>query len=146
MSGRRDLAAGLAVIAVGILAVAGGTLLGSGDLGGGIESWPPVVRAILVGLSVAIGLLLLGRALTMLAEGRPDGAPATPEDRDVRTMIRAVRLAFLAVAALAAAGAWLVGEELLLVVAAVIAGVDVIETTFLLLVARTHRGDRRPDA
>ena len=61
-------------------------------------------------------------------------------------MIRAVRLAFLAVAAFAAAGAWLVGQEVFLVVAAVIAGVDVIETTFLLLVARTHHGDRRADA
>jgi hypothetical protein len=146
VSDRRDLAAGLAVIGIGIVAVLGGTLLGSGEIGGGIESWPPMVRAILVGLSVAIGLLLLGRALTMLAESRPDGAPASPESRDVRTMIRAVRLAFLAVAAFAAAGAWLVGQEVLLVVAAVIAGVDVIETTFLLLVARTHHGDRRPDA
>ena len=98
------------------------------------------MRAILVGLSVAIGLLLLGRAVTMLAAAAPEGA-ATPDGRDVRTMIRAVRLAFLALAAFAAAGAFLVGHPLLLVVAVVIAGVDVIETSFLLLVARTHHGD-----
>ena len=55
------------------------------------------------------------------------------------TMIRAVRLAFLAVAAFAAAGAWLVGSPLLLIVALVIAGVDVLETSFLLLVARTRK-------
>jgi hypothetical protein len=145
VSGRRDLIGGIAIIGVGLIAVVGGTLLGSGRIGGGIESWPPLVRAILVGLSVAIGLLLLGRAVTMLAAAAPEGT-ATPEGRDVRTMIRAVRLAFLAVAAFAAAGAWLIGQELLLVIAAVIAGIDVIETTFLLLVARTHRGDRHPDA
>ena len=145
MNGRRDLVNGIAFIAIGIVAVIGGTLLGSGQIGGGIDSWPPLVRAILVGLSVAIGLLLLGRAVTMLAASAPEGA-ATPDGRNVRTMIRAVRLAFLAVAAFAAAGAWLVGQELLLVVAAVIAGIDVIETTFLLLVARTHQSDRRPDA
>ena len=145
MSGRGELASGVAFIAIGVVAVVGGTLLGSGQIGGGIDSWPPLVQAILVGLSVAIGLLLLGRAVTMLAAAAPEGA-ATPDGRDVRTMIRAVRLAFLAVAAFAAAGAWLVGQELLLVVAAVIAGIDVIETTFLLLVARTHRTDRGPDA
>jgi len=139
VSGRRDLFAGLAVIAIGILAVVGGTLLGSGEVEGGIEAWPPVVRALLTGLSVAIGLLLLGRAVSMLAAGGPEGS-TSPEGRDIRTMIRAVRLVFLAVAAFAAAGAWLVGSPLLLVVAVIIAAIDVIETTFLLLVARTHHG------
>jgi fatty acid desaturase len=62
-------------------------------------------------------------------------------DRDMATMIRGVRFAFLAVAALAAGAGWFVGQPLLLVVALVIAGVDVVETTLLLIVARTHRGD-----
>jgi hypothetical protein len=57
------------------------------------------------------------------------------------TMIRGVRLAFLAVAAAAASAGWFVGHPLLLVVALVIAGVDVVETTFLLIVARRHRID-----
>jgi hypothetical protein len=57
------------------------------------------------------------------------------------TMIRGVRLAFLAVAALAAAAGWFVGHPVLLVVALVIAGVDIVETTFLLIVARMHRID-----
>ena len=56
-------------------------------------------------------------------------------------MIRGVRLAFLAVAALAAAAGWFIGHPLLLVVALVIAGVDVVETTFLLVVARSHHID-----
>jgi hypothetical protein len=53
---------------------------------------------------------------------------------DVRGLIRAVRLAFLGVAAFAAAAGWLVANPLPLIVAAVIAGIDVIETSFLLLV------------
>lgn len=144
MNGRRDLFTGLAVIAIGVLAVAGGTLLGSGEVDGGIEAWPPIVRALLTGLSAAIGLLLLGRAVSMLADSRPEGSATTPDGRDVRSMIRAVRLIFLAVAAFAAAGAWLVGSPLLLVVAVIIAAIDVIETTFLLLVARTHHGEDHP--
>ncbi len=61
-------------------------------------------------------------------------------------LIRAVRLAFLAVAAFAAAAGWALGHPLPLVVAAVIAGIDVIETSFLLhrrrpaLTAASHRG------
>lgn len=142
MSGPRDLITGFAVIGIGILAVAGGSLLGSGDgeVAGGIDAWPPIVRALLVGLSVATAFLLLGRAVTMLAAGSPEAAATTPGGRDIRSMIRGVRLVFLAVAAFAAAGAWLVGQEVLLVVAVIIAAIDVIETTFLLLVARTHHG------
>ena len=49
-------------------------------------------------------------------------------------MIRGVRLVFLAVAAFAAASGWAVGHPLPLVVALVIAGVDVLETSFLLIV------------
>ena len=45
-----------------------------------------------------------------------------------------MRYVFLAVAAFAAAAGWLIGHPLPFVVALVIAGVDVLETTFLLLV------------
>jgi hypothetical protein len=45
-----------------------------------------------------------------------------------------VRLSFLGVAAVAAAAGWMLGHPLPLIVAAVIAGIDVIETSFLLLV------------
>jgi hypothetical protein len=138
---RRELVAGVAVIVLGAAAVLAGTLLGAGEGGGGaaFESWPPLVRAALVGASVAVGLVLLARAVTQIGAVLPAGAQF--DSVGFRTMIRAVRLAFLAVAAFAMAGAWLVGSELLVVVAVVIAGVDVIETTFLLLVARTHRRD-----
>jgi hypothetical protein len=49
-------------------------------------------------------------------------------------MIRGVRLVFLAVAAFAAASGWLIGHPLPLIVALIIAGVDVLETSFLLIV------------
>ena len=64
---------------------------------------------------------------------RSGGSP-TPVSDDVPGLIRAVRLAFLAVAAFAAAAGWAIGHPLPLIVAAVIAGIDVIETSFLLLV------------
>lgn len=58
---------------------------------------------------------------------------------DLPTMIRGVRLDFLAVAAFAAAVGWLVGHPLPIVVALIIAGVDVVETSFLLLVVSVRR-------
>ena len=54
-------------------------------------------------------------------------------------MVRGIRLVFLAVAALAAALGWILGHPLPIVIALIIAGVDVIETSFLLLVVRTRR-------
>lgn len=59
-------------------------------------------------------------------------------------LIRAVRLAFLAVAAFAAAAGWALAHPLPLVVAAIIAGIDVIETSLLLLVVGGFRVSREP--
>ena len=124
-------------LAAGVAAVLAATLLGgAGPLFEAVVSPPIVVRAALVGISALVALALLGRALAALG----GGAPSAPE-RDMATMIRGVRLAFLAVAAIAASAGWFVGHPLLLVVALVIAGVDVVETTFLLIVARRHRID-----
>jgi hypothetical protein len=111
---------------------------GAGTVLDAIASPPTLVRAALVGASAVLGLWLLSRALVALSGG---DAP----ERDMATMIRGVRLAFLAVAAVAAAAGWFIGHPLLLVVGLVIAGVDVAETSFLLIVARSRR-DRPPDA
>jgi uncharacterized membrane protein (DUF485 family) len=125
---RRDrprIGAAVAIV-LGTLAVAAATVVGWN------EGWldrvvapPLVVRAALVGLSVALGAWLLVQSARRMA---------TAGTTDVRGLIRAVRLAFLAVAALAAAAGWLLAHPLPLVVAAVIAGIDVIETSLLLLV------------
>jgi hypothetical protein len=113
-------------IVLGTLAVAAATVVGWN------EGWldvvvapPPIVRASLVGGSVVLGGWLLVRSVSRMA---------TASSADVRTVIRAVRLAFLAVAAWAAAAGWLLAHPLPLIVAAIIAGIDVIETSLLLLV------------
>ena len=110
----------LVVLAIGLAAVLVGTVLGgAAPLLDAIVSPPIIVRAALVGASAVVALWLLGRALAALSGG-------SSPDRDMTTMIRGVRFAFLAVAALAAAAGWFVGHPLLLVVALVIAGVDVV--------------------
>jgi hypothetical protein len=122
-------------LALGGVAVVAGTALGwTSGLLDGLASPPPVVRAGLVGASAAVALLLFGAALRRLT-AEPDGIRA-----DWPTMVRAIRLAFLGVAAVAAGAGWALGHPLPFVVALVIAGVDVIETSFLLLVVRTRRG------
>jgi hypothetical protein len=59
--------------------------------------------------------------------------------RDLAMLVRGVRYVFLAVAALSAAAGWLLGHPLPFVVALVIAGVDILETTFLLFVVAIRR-------
>jgi hypothetical protein len=117
-----------AVVALGLgaLAVIGATVVGWNE--GALDllvAPPPLIRAGLVGGGVALGLILLTRSVGRLADAG---------ERDVPGLIRAVRLAFLAVAAFAAAAGWALGHPLPLVIAAVIAGIDVIETSFLLLI------------
>ena len=113
-------------LALGALAVVGATVVGWNEgLLDALVTPPPLLRAALVGGSVALGFVLLARSMARLAEG---------SERDVPRLIRAVRLAFLAVAAFTAAAGWALGHPLPLVIAAVIAGIDVIETSFLLLV------------
>jgi hypothetical protein len=134
-------------LGLGMAAVLVGTVLGgAGPFLDAIVAPPLIVRAALVGASAVLALALLGRAVTALGGGEaPEReireARGVPPERDMPTMIRGVRLAFLAVAAAAASAGWFVGHPLLLVVALVIAGVDVVETTFLLIVARRHRID-----
>lgn len=113
-------------LALGILAVVGATLAGWN--GGWLEALvepPPIIRAALVGGSLVLGGWLVLRAVGRLADAGTDDVPG---------LIRAVRLGFLGIAAFAAAGGWALGHPLPLIVAAVIAGIDVVETSFLLIV------------
>ena len=127
---RRD--AVLALVA-GVGLVVGATLVGSvPGLADAVITPPPLIRAFLVGVTVVLGLWLLTRSLGRMAAAGTDDVPG---------LIRAVRLAFLAVAAFAAAAGWALGHPLPLLLAAVIAGIDVIETSLLLLVV-TARGSR----
>ncbi len=133
----------LAWLVVGALAIAAGTALGwDASALSAVVTPPPYIRAALIGLAVAVAIVFLLGALNRIA-GDPDdagraGAGRTP--RDIGSMIRGVRLVFLAVAALAAASGWLLGHPLPLVVALIIAGVDVLETSFLLIVVGLRGG------
>jgi hypothetical protein len=129
--------AGAAVATVlGLVAVVLATVVGwnAGWLDA-IVSPPPIVRAFLVGLAVAAGVMLLTRAIARMSSP----GDAMGGEPDVPGLIRGVRLAFLAVAAFAAAAGWALAHPLPLIIAAVIAGIDVIETSFLLLVVGRAR-------
>ena len=116
-----------------------GTLLGwNGELLERIATPPALVRAALVGASVVVALWLLVRAVRRLEASRTVPS-AELSGRDLAGLIRGVRYVFLAVAALAAGLGWLIGHPLPFVVALIIAGVDILETTFLLLVVAIRR-------
>lgn len=116
----------IVALVAGVVAVVGATVVGSQPgLADAVIAPPSIVRAALVGGSVALGVLLLSRSVGRLAAAGSDDVPG---------LIRAVRLAFLAVAAFAAAAGWGLAHPLPLIIAAVIAGIDVVETSFLLLV------------
>ena len=129
----------VAWLGFGVLAVAGGTLLGwNGSLLEALATPPALVRAALVGAAVVLGLALVGRAVRSLEDARGIGT-AELAARDVATLVRGARYVFLAVAAFAAGIGWLVGHPVPFVVALVIAGVDVLETSFLMLVVTLRR-------
>jgi hypothetical protein len=120
-------------------ALVGGTLLGwNGELLEAIATPPPVVRAALVGLSVVVALWCIREAVLRLEAGRHVDADLMT-GRDLAVLVRGVRYVFLAVAAMSGAAGWLIGHPLPFVVALVIAGVDILETTFLLLVVSIRR-------
>jgi hypothetical protein len=128
-------------LVVGAAAIAGGTALGwDANALASIVTPPAAIRALLVGSSFALGIVLLLSAVGRLSGFAEASASSLPtDDRDVAGMIRGVRLVFLAVAAFAASSGWALGHPLPLVVALVIAGVDVLETSFLLVVVGLRR-------
>ncbi len=109
------------------------------DLVSVVAGPPAIVRAILVGGAVVVALACLREALVRLDRS---ANPGVDEQLHLPTMVRGIRFVFLSIAAFAAAGGWLIGDPLPLIVALVIAGIDVLETSFLLLVVATRRPDR----
>jgi uncharacterized membrane protein len=122
-------------LAIGVAALAVGTLFGwDARLVDAVVAPVPPLRAILVAIAVVAGGWLFVAGLRRMGAG-PRDSSVPP---DLPTMVRGVRLLFLAVAAFAAAVGWVVGHALPIVIALIIAGVDVIETSFLLLVVRAR--------
>ena len=133
----------LVALGAGVLALVVGTAMGwDSRLVDAVVAPPLIVRAGLVSASLLLGAWLLLRAVARIADAQADDAAAgsgDPGTRDLRGLVRAVRLVFLAVAAFAAAGGWILGSPLPLIVALVIAGMDVVETSFLLVVVGPTR-------
>jgi hypothetical protein len=112
----------MAWLLAGGAALVGGTLLGwSGDLLEAIANPPALIRAALVGASVVAALWCFAEAVRRLEAGRHVPADAM-SGRDLAMLVRGVRYV-----------------PLPFVVALVIAGVDILETTFLLFVIAIRR-------
>jgi hypothetical protein len=135
------LLVGLALLG-GIAAVVLAMVVGlAPDLLALVAAPPPIVRAALAGVAIVVGGRLLISAVRRIdASIRRDAAPGgRMSDPDLGVLVRGVRLVFLAAASFTAAAGWILAEPLPLVIALVIAGVDVVETSFLLLVATARR-------
>jgi hypothetical protein len=66
--------------------------------------------------------------------GGSDSADGGPARRPFAEMVRGVRYVFLAIASFAVGSAFVIGHPLPLVIGLIVAAVDVIETSFLLIV------------
>jgi hypothetical protein len=126
------------VLLAGLAAIGIATAAGFVDGLLNVVATPPrVVRAGLAGFAIVLGgwqlLAATHRIDTSLQADLP--ADAGARDADLGALVRAVRLVFLSAASFTAAAGWILGDPLPLVIALVIAGVDIVETSFLLLVA-----------
>lgn len=117
------VALGLGAVCVLVAAVAGRTDLLDAVLA------PPRPVGWMLGIACGLaGLWLLLRGADRV------GAAAQPTE-----LIRAIRICFLAVAAFAASAGWFLGSPVPIVAGLIIGGVDVLETTFLLLMTAARR-------
>ena len=139
MSDRRSLIAWTGLVVAGLLVVAGASVLEPKGRGGpaGLVT---VATIVFVVVFIIVGLLIFSRGLSLIAESRQAG-PAGTGTPDIRGLIRGVRLMFLSVATFVAAFGFLTGEAIFVVVAAVVAIVDIVETAIFLVVARTSDRD-----
>ena len=131
-------------VGLGLLLVAGLSAIGLAMVAGALEEFlqslarPPLFwRAGFAGFALVFGGALLLGAIERIGGSIDEDRPADGEvsNADLGSMIRGVRLVFLSAASFTAAGGWLLGDPLPLVIALVIAGVDIAETSFLLLLA-----------
>jgi hypothetical protein len=120
------------LLVIGVAAVLLAMLAGRGDLLGAVFA-PPLAARILLGLAAfVIGVAIVLRASDQLGTSQ-----------EARSLIRAVRLVFVAVGAFAAAAGWVIGSPVPIIAGLVIVGIDLVETSFLLLVTAARGGDQR---
>lgn len=132
-----SLAVGLAILVAGAWIGLDPTLLET------LLAGPTTARFALAAAAAVLGLWLLLRAVQLLAGDGDEDRTAGRTARPFADVVRGVRSVFLAIAAFAAASAFVVSHPLPLVLALIIAGVDVVETAFLLLVGRRQDAPRR---
>ena len=93
-------------LVAGIVALAAGSAMGwDPALVRAVVAPAPLVRAVLVGLSVLLALLALRRGIVGISRGRDPDAGGTT------SLIRGVRFVFLAIAGLCAAAGWLLATR-----------------------------------
>ena len=109
------------VLGVGAIALA--MFAGRSDLVASLLQPPAPVGWLLGAAAALVGIVLLLRSADQV------GTAAEPAD-----LIRAIRIVFLSVAAFGVSAGWFIGSPVPIVAGLVIAGVDVVETTFLLIV------------
>ncbi len=120
---RRWRSAPAIALILGALAIGVAMVAGRSDLLVALLEPPVPVGWVLGTAAAVLGVWLLLRSSEQVGSSR-----------EPVQLVRAIRLLFLAVAAFAAAAGWFVGSAVPIVAALVIAGVDVLETTFFLMV------------
>ena len=126
----------VALLLLGVGAVVLATVAGGSDVLGRILEPPFPVGLLLAAAVTIVGVVVLLRGVTRAAGAR----------EDARELIRAVRLIFVAVGCFAAAAGWIVGSPVPIIAGLIIVGIDVVETTFLLLVTSAREDPGAPPA
>ncbi len=127
---RRSLGphAGVAMaMALGLSAIVLAMAAGRSDLLASLLQPPAPVGWLLGAAAALVGVVLLLRSADQV------GTAAEPAE-----LIRAIRIVFLSVAAFGISAGWFIGSPVPIVAGLVIAGVDVVETTFLLIVTASR--------
>jgi hypothetical protein len=131
---RLSPAAGPLLAGLALLALGGIIGLNPSALDVALEG-PILVRLALAAAAGLVGVWYLLAAITRLAGGgSEDGEDRPAAKRPFAEMVRGVRYVFLAIAAFAVGSAFVVGHPLPLIIGLIVAGVDVVETSFLLIV------------
>lgn len=117
----------MVALGLGAGAIAVAMVAGRSDLLDVLLQPPAPVGWSLGAAAALVGIVLLLRSADQV------GTAAEPAD-----LIRAIRIVFLSVAAFGLAAGWFIGSPVPIVAGLLIAGVDVLETTFLLIVTRSR--------
>jgi hypothetical protein len=125
-----------ALLAVGVVGVVLISVSGRSDVVTTLLS-PPMPARLLLGIAAFIVAVLIVLA----------AADRMRADADARGLIRAVRLMFVAVGLFAIAVGWFIGSPVPVVAGIVITAIDLVETSFMLLVttAKSAAGDQPSD-